>query len=333
MAPGPQIGDFVIGGRYQLLRQVKGCPGLGRTHLGAKGCCRFCGRRGQSRFRNTAHTFPEGIGNDWIISLDECDDCNRTFMRYDDAIANAISPFLTLGGIRGKDNKVRQTGRSTGHAVIQRRQAGELPSIHIALKDVGFRNFTIDPATGLLEMMFPVADVRFRPRHAYKALCKMGVALLPDVELDNFQRLRAWLLDVDDDLDFSNLEVAMSFAWVGQELPLVGGSLLRRFDPTGLTPYMLFVLTAGSICLQIDLMPDTADDHLPPMAPGQVKIEWRNIVGDETGAKTVTIPYGQPVHLNWASREPAPQPVEFFALEFSSVTSRGRLTPLFRPNP
>jgi len=30
----------------------------------------------------------------------------------------------------------------------------------------------------------------FRPRHAYKALAKMGFALLPEEELPNYEKLR-----------------------------------------------------------------------------------------------------------------------------------------------
>jgi hypothetical protein len=41
----------------------------------------------------------------------------------------------------------------------------------------------------------PVAGVPFKPRNAYKALVKMGVALLSDDELDNYRKPRAWLLE------------------------------------------------------------------------------------------------------------------------------------------
>lgn len=61
---------------------------------------------------------------------------------------------------------------------------------------------SFDPASGRFRLKIPVAGVPFRPRHAYKALSKIGVALLPNDELDNYQRLRAWLLDVRDTLEF-----------------------------------------------------------------------------------------------------------------------------------
>ncbi|MGY8681268.1 HNH endonuclease [Bradyrhizobium sp. UFLA05-153] len=121
MDKGPRIGDPVLGGRYSLLAQVKGSIGGGKVFLGTAGRCRYCRETNPARFRMVAHTFPEALGNKWVISRDECDGCNQTFSIYDDAIARAVSPFLTLGGVKGKSNKIRQTGRSEGDAVISRR--------------------------------------------------------------------------------------------------------------------------------------------------------------------------------------------------------------------
>src|SRR5882724_8394208 len=118
MDKGPKIGDPVLGGRYTLLAQVKGSIGGGTVFLGKKGRCRYCGETNIARFRMKAHAFPEALGNKWIMSRDECDACNRIFSKYDDAIARAVSPFLTLGGVKGKSRKVRQTGRSKGDAML-----------------------------------------------------------------------------------------------------------------------------------------------------------------------------------------------------------------------
>lgn len=115
-----EIGEPVLDGRYVLLRQVKGCIGGARILLGEKGICRYCGGRNPKTFRKIAHAIPEALGNKWIISADECDVCNDAFSLYEDALANSVSPLLTLGGTAGKGNKVRQTGRTAGDAVIRR---------------------------------------------------------------------------------------------------------------------------------------------------------------------------------------------------------------------
>jgi hypothetical protein len=65
---GPQIGDRVLGGSYTLLEQVKGSLGTNRTYIGRKGVCRYCGCNDVSKFKNVSHTFPESLGNKWIVS-------------------------------------------------------------------------------------------------------------------------------------------------------------------------------------------------------------------------------------------------------------------------
>ncbi|UQR64816.1 hypothetical protein LRP30_05790 [Bradyrhizobium sp. C-145] len=330
MDKGPRIGDAVLGGRYSLLAQVKGSIGGGTVFLGTAGRCRYCGQTDRARFRTVVHAFPEALGNKWIISRDECDACNQIFSKYDDAITRAVSPFLTLGGVKGKSNKVRQTGRSEGDAVISRRGGADGQGINMFATNADPAQHLSVTADGLLRMNMPVADAPFRPRRAYKALVKMGIALLPEEELDHYTKLRAWLLDADDMVDFPNLDVGMSFASVGKAPPIAVGALLRRTNPTDVVPHILFIFSAGSICLQIDLMSDHLEDHLPPVPTDSINIEWSNIIFDPDGPATIAFRYGKPVHLNWSSLENEPQPVEAVILSFNPQTCAGSLTPIFR---
>jgi hypothetical protein len=176
----------------------------------------------------------------------------------------------------------------------------------------------------------PVADDPFRPRYAYKALVKMAVALLPNIELAHYSRVRAWLLDPDDAIEFPHLDVGISFASIGNAPPLVSGALLRRIDPKDLVPHILFVLSAGSVCFQIDLMSDHLEDHLPPLPLGMVNVEWTNTVGNSDWSETISFHYGRPKHLNWSSAESQPQPVKGIELDFNPRTNAGSLTPIFR---
>lgn len=313
-----------------MLAQVKGSVGGRNVLSGRAGRCRYCGERNPARFRMVAHAFPEALGNKWVISRDECDRCNQVFSKYDDAIAKAVSPFLTLGGVKGKSNKVRQTGRSEGEPVISRRGGADGQGINMFANNADPAQHVFATAEGMLRMNMPVADVPFKPRRAYKALVKMGVALLPDEELSHYTKLCAWLLDADDKVDFPNLNVGMSFASVGNAPPIAVGTLLRRTSPTDVVPHILFIFSAGSICLQIDLMSNHLEDHLPPVPVGSINIEWSNVIYDPDGPATIAFRYGKPVHLNWSSVESEPQPVKAIVLDFNPQTSAGSLTPIFR---
>jgi len=175
-----------------------------------------------------------------------------------------------------------------------------------------------------------VADDPFRPRYAYKALVKMAIALLPDAEIANYGRLRTWLLDSDDAIEFPHLDVGISFASIGHAPELLIGALLRRSDPEELVPHILFVFSAGSVCFQIDLMSDHLEDHLPPLPAGTINIEWTNTVGSPNRPEAISFRYGRPTHFNWSSAQSQPQPVKEIVLEFNPRTNNGSLIPIFR---
>lgn len=324
-------GDRVLNGRYELLRQVKASLGGGRVELGRKGRCRFCGRGREAPFRKIAHTFPEAMGNKWVISLDECDDCNAKFSLYEGALASGVAPLLTLGGVKGKGNRIRQTGRSSGPSVLRRESGGDRPRISVRVSGHELGSLVgVEPSTERLRLKMPVAGVPFRPRHAYKALCKMAIALLPETEIGHYDKLRAWLQDADDTLEFPLLDVALSIGSIGNAPPLAVGTLLRRTDPGDFVPHILFLFSAGSVCLQIDLMSDQLEDDLPPTPMGAVNIRWTNVIGGDEGQTPIRIDYGDPVHLNWATLETQPQPIEAVVLDFDPRTTEGRFTPLLR---
>lgn len=96
---------------YRILTMVQGSIGLPPVPIGVPGRCRFCGATDARVFRHEAHTLPEAFGNKWVTSLDECDRCNARFGAFDDALVKSMGAVLTVGGVKGKHNKVRQTGR------------------------------------------------------------------------------------------------------------------------------------------------------------------------------------------------------------------------------
>ena len=105
-------------GSYQILSQVQASVGENSKSIGGGPVCRFCGNDDRQKFQTRAHTFPEALGNKWVFSDDECDDCNARFSVYEDALTKAVGPLLTLGGTKGKHG-VRQTGRSHSNTFVR----------------------------------------------------------------------------------------------------------------------------------------------------------------------------------------------------------------------
>lgn len=286
------------------MEQASWAVGGSRTLLGTKGACRFCGEsKPETSFKNKTHTFPEFLGNKTVFSLNECDACNKLFSRYEDALAQYVQPYLTLGGVQGKDNKIPKTGRTRGPSTITQTK-GDIRNISLSVTDGNPADYiSVDPRSRTLKFRMPVAKARFVPRHAYKALCKMGVALLPEEELANYQKLLSWLQDADDQEDFQCLEVVVSYTQIGNPPPLVHGTLIRRIKATEEVPYIVFLLAAGPLCFQIDLMSDNKENHLGPVPMGCMKINWTTILGGgASGYPPMKITYSRHQSLNWASR-------------------------------
>lgn len=202
-------GDMTLDGRYQIVRYVAAGLGDKRIRIGQKGRCRFCGCTSEGSFRKEAHTFPEALGNKWVFSLDECDGCNAKFSAYECELVNSVAPLLTLAGVQGKKNRIRQTARTGGDFTARRDGKG----LRILVSNHELERFvSVDLLTGHLRLEVPVAGVPFRPRLAYKALCKMALAILPDEELCHYSKLRRWIRDTKETLDFPLLDVGLSLA-------------------------------------------------------------------------------------------------------------------------
>ena len=318
------------GDTHKVIEFVQGSLGGSAVRIGQRGQCRYCGTTDARSFRHVAHAVPEALGNKWIETLDECDACNDIFSRYEDSLAKVIGPILTLGGTRGKRNAVRQTGRSGGVAVIRHDGAGKDRRLSVFVQGTINDHVGINPNTGELVFAVPVAPERFIPRHAYKALVKMGLGLLPLDELKNFDRLRRWVLGPNDQETFADLVVGISFGAVGNAPALAAATLLKRCEGTPDNPYMVFVVSAGSVCFQIDLKSDQYDGGWPPGPSPLCGVKWSNVVGAPSCKKQIRIDYGDPIHLDWKAGDLQPSPLEKIIFNVHPATGRGRVTPVWR---
>ena len=319
---------------YELLVHVEGSLGMPGMAIGTRGRCRFCGETNPKSFKNVAHALPEAFGNKWVTSLDECDACNARFAVFDDALVKSMGAILTLGGTRGKRNKVRQTGRTNGPASIRHSTVDGRRSISVHTDVTSFAGHVgFNPHTGELLLRAPGGTERFVPARAYKALVKMAVSLLPLDELPLFTKIIEWLRGPDDSVLLPHMIVGLSFSVIGNTPPLLGAALLRRRSDCYRIPYMLFVTTMGSTCLQIVLKADDRDGPWPSPLKTRPNIPWTNslaLEGQESPELVYT--YDPPVHLDWARSLLELPVIEAIITAVHLQTTHAHMSAVIRPS-
>jgi hypothetical protein len=282
---------------YEILHVIRGSARDGKHTLGDNGKCRFCDETARRFFRNASHTFPQGLGNKWIFSADECDRCNALFGKYDDALCKSVALLLTIGGVKGKGGKTRQTGRSEGsHNFRHQTVDGE---VHIKTELFNkSKNIDIPQGTSFTFVVagdsifdgavlkrfpapIPTPVEKFIPRYAYKCLVKMGFALIPNDELHNFTKLKKWLQTPDDNCDFPFLDVGISTGSLSNPPEVVGAVIFRRRQAAANRPEYIFCFCAGSICWQIELRSDSPDADPSLIKFGQMNVDWTMFPRDD----------------------------------------------------
>lgn len=151
--------------------------------------CRFCLKKSPKvKFKNKAHLIPQLLGNKNLLSDFECDNCNHAFGVFESEFANYIGLTRTLTRLSGKKG---------------------VPKFKNPQKDFSLwidENDNID-YTELQEnnnvifdnennrVTFETTSNPFNSLMVYKCLVKIGISLLKDDELYNYQSTISFLLD------------------------------------------------------------------------------------------------------------------------------------------
>ena len=313
---------------YEQLALERAEAGTEKRFINNRNSCRYCGVTDPSEFgrRDNAHAFPAALGNRVLFALDECKSCNQKFSLYEDALVKAIGPFLTLGGVKGR-RSVRQTGRSAGPSSIKHTNAVGARRIIVRSATGQGEAIDIDQATGKLALRIPVEGDRFVPRYAYKALLKIGLSILPAIELPRFENAVASLNSHDALPNIGPLLVGFSYAYVGNALPALAAVLQRRKGQDAAEPALTLHFLAGSVCFQIWIPTDEEMRSFPNASKNTMRFKAM-LPMPEGGYYPVE--FTEPRPFDWAGISPILQPFEAFILTHDPKTGQGHLSPVGR---
>lgn len=226
-------------------------PGL-KVFLGEKDkkkrICRFCGEASPVvKFKKEAHGIPESLGNKSLTTGYECDSCNELFgSDIEDHFGRWSKPMRTLMRISGKN----------GVPSIRQRKDGGW-RVDAGVSHMKISHYERDPIVEVdaeaHTMKVTLARDSYLPVAALKAFVKMGLTLLPQEEVVNFQSALAWIRNADHSAPFiSEFPIFYSFVPGPQPNDEIVARVFRR-KSDALLPYAFFVLTYGNETYQVFL--------------------------------------------------------------------------------
>lgn len=208
--------------------------------------CRFCdNEKDSSKFSNDSHAIPQFLGNKQLILTDECDDCNKFFSEIlEDHLDKFTKPYRVFAIIKGA-NKVPKYKSKNKNSWVE--SGSDIPIKLSAVKDCGF---ITDETNNSCVLNFDIEP--HVPAAVYKALVKIGISLITDLdELQAFATTIQWLKEADHSRQLIKpLSLMMTFIPGFRPQKNVTACLLRC-KTIGQAPYALLVLGFGNWVYQV----------------------------------------------------------------------------------
>lgn len=151
--------------------------------------CRYCLRDASgTTFKQESHAVPECLGNRTLISYDECDGCNDQFSRtFEHHLDLMTRPWRTYFGVKGK-KKIPTYKPRSGMTRIDHNSQKRL----IKISDPERRIKVTDDQTNKSRTVEIPCDP-FIPVEVFRALTKIGLAILPSRFFNEYESAFKWL--------------------------------------------------------------------------------------------------------------------------------------------
>ena len=221
--------------------------------------CRFC-RRGEPEvtFGDDAHALPAAFGNTGLFSYYECNECNHLFGEgIENHLGNWTKPMRTVSRIKGRSGvpTIKKPGPDKGWRV-------EYDGSGYHLSE--YENdpfFEVDEAAK--QIRFELHRDTYIPVAALKGLVKIGLTLIPDVEVPNFRETFDWIRDKDHSRNFvAEFPIFRTFVPGPMRNDLIVLMLMRRRAAANDVPYAFYTMAYGNEVLQVFLPSIAKDDGI-----------------------------------------------------------------------
>jgi hypothetical protein len=168
--------------------------------------CKFCSKSTmETTFENVPHIIPELFGKNNFTSNEECDNCNELFGRFETDLANYVSPYQTLIGLKTKKKIPIFQGRNDENqrSILIKNINGN-PHFYFG-KNIS--DFNYDYQNNHLNVT--LQKKKFVPINVYKGLVKIGLSLCSDIELESYRKTIKWLSQKEDNIQSITYDIPL----------------------------------------------------------------------------------------------------------------------------
>lgn len=178
--------NFCVSYDLSKLNNLEGNVLLGDKNFG----CIFCNKAYDvNYFSDEAHAVPAFLNNTKLISLNECNDCNHTFSKIEENLANYLGVDRSLYSIKGR--KKIPTFEINSLQKITYDKKSKIPIVCLGGDAVILNSKE-------KESIINYKKDNYSNTGVFKCLTKMALSLMPLEKIDNFKILREFVLQGDD---------------------------------------------------------------------------------------------------------------------------------------
>lgn len=153
----------------------------------AERVCRFCkttyGKDGE-KFKSLAHLLPHLIGNENLFSDFECDKCNSLFGKYENNLAYFLGVSRAMSIENAKKGKLKFKSPDKTF-IVNKDEESDVPKLRIESHEEENDHFTLDHENK--KVTFHTKRHSYNPHKVWKSFLKMGLSILPDQYVDDYE--------------------------------------------------------------------------------------------------------------------------------------------------
>lgn len=227
-----------------------------RIHLGNKEQCRYCGKNSSEvKFKKIAHAIPELLGNKFLFSNDECDECNSYF---DQNLENNLANFLGIS---------RTTSQILGKKGVPKTKSSNGDRVEVINKDiVVIQSEGSDSYENLDEQTVRISSspTPYIPINVYKCFVKIALSVLQESSLRGFSECIRWVRFNHEPAKFDArlLKMYMTMVPGNNPFPHIWLMIFKRTGDKNKYPYMTCRIAFSNYIFQFVIPFNRKDKYL-----------------------------------------------------------------------